>query len=118
MAQTIQSKSTKTKKKFSLNSSDLNKHRRTFRDLNTLKIIDHTNVLALRVLEKKINQRKRQLKQLDTQIKNVDNKVTHAEKENFVRRVTSVLKEHDYIDREIDSRKSIVWKLSWKSIPH
>ncbi|XP_055325674.1 uncharacterized protein LOC129579549 [Sitodiplosis mosellana] len=105
------SKLVKSSRKNPLNSSDLNKHRRAYRDLNTLKIIDNTNVLALQVLQKKINQSKKQLKQLNIQIRNVDNKVVRGENKNFIQRLTSLLIEQDHLDEEISSCKTKIGHL-------
>lgn len=102
---------TKSSRKNRLNSSDLNKHRRTYRDLNTLKIIDNANVVALRVLQKKINHSKKQLKQLNIEIRNVDNKVIRTENKNFIGRLTSLLTEQDHLDEEISSCKTKIGHL-------
>lgn len=93
-------------KNLSLNSTELNEHRRTYRNINTLRIIDNTSVLALQVLEKKIKLSKKQLKQLNHEINNVDNKMVRTETKNFANQITSLLTEQDNLDEEIASCKT------------
>lgn len=69
----------RTMKRLGLTSKDLNLHRRTFRDLNKLRIQDNTDVLAERVLQNAIKRTSNSLKQLNIMTKNVDNRVTRMQ---------------------------------------
>lgn len=93
------------KKRHTLNS-DLNKHRRAYRDLDKLKILSNTDVLARRVLQNSIERSSKELQQLNIMIGNVDNKVVRSQNKEFIERFTSLLAEQDDIDNEIKAHKT------------
>lgn len=90
-------------KRLGLTSKDLNLHRRTFRDLNKLRIQDNTDVLAERVLQKAIKTTSNSLKQLNIMIRNVDNRVTRLQNKQFVDEMAYLIAEQDAMDVHIKS---------------
>lgn len=87
-------------------NSDLNKYRRAYRDLDKSRILDNTDILAQRVLLDNIQRTANRLKQLNTLIKNIDNKVARVENKDFNERFTSLVTEQDNINGEINAHRT------------
>lgn len=85
---------------------NLNSHRRIYRDLNSLKILGNTEVLAQRVLNQQIRNNANHLTELNIMIQNVDNNVVRAENKKFTQALTAVVAELDSIDTQINECKT------------
>lgn len=86
-------------------NSDLNKYRRAYRDLDKSRILDNTDILAQRVLIDNIQRTANRLKDLNTLIDNIDNKVTRQENRDFNERFTKLIAEQDEINAVIKTYK-------------
>lgn len=85
---------------------DLNKHRRTYRDMDKLTIISHTDVLSHRVLLSSIEKNKKELQFLNRQIRSMNNKFVKSENKEFVQRLTTVINNLDEFYGTINDHKT------------
>lgn len=93
-------------KKHGSSTTDLNKNRRAYRDLDKLKILSNADVLARRVLQKNIERNIAQLHELDLMLGHVNNKVVRAQNKEFIAKMTSLLAEQDSINNQIKACKT------------
>lgn len=94
------------KKRVSLNNNDLNKYRRSYRDLNKLKILSNTDVLAERVLQNSIRRSSNELYQSNGLINIIDCKIVRAQNKEYIEKLTSLVTEQDHLDSEMKLYKT------------
>lgn len=87
-------------------SSELNRYRRIYRDLNKKRILTAVEQRADSNLQKNIERNTNILKELDIAIKHVNNKVANAESQRDVDSLTSIVHQQDRYTDEITMVKT------------
>lgn len=88
------------------NNSDLNKHRRAYRDLDKTTFLNNSDVVAQNVLQSTIRRTAKRLDQLNILIDNINNKVTRVQNKEFNERFAQLIAEQDSINAEIQAHKT------------
>lgn len=83
-------------------STDVNRHRRIYRDLSKMRILTVVERIAQSNLQKNIVRNTDNLNELDISIKMVNNKVTNAESKRMVDSLTSIVHQQDRLIDEIE----------------